>query len=194
MSKPKRRGSRRPLVQAGVALSAAALVSTMVVRTSEAAFTARTENPGNRINAGTVVLTDNRSGSAMFDVSAMVPGQEMTPACITVTYSGTIANPQEVKVYSTGFTDPGSLAPYLDMVVETVPTCGGSALSSVFTGTLADFATAHTNYTNGAAGWDPSATPESRIYRFRVTLSNATPDDRQGATVSNAGFMWEVSS
>ena len=56
-------------------------------------FTAITENTGSQVTAGTVELVDDDSGTAMFDVSGMLPG-DSEGACDTV--SG---------VATTGYTD-----------------------------------------------------------------------------------------
>ena len=172
----------------------------MVLTTSRAAFSAQTQNTANSISAGDVDLVDDDSGSAMFSVTNMAPG-DTTQACIAVTYQGTIADPSAVKLYSGGFTDSGTLADELDITVE-VGTGGSSAgctgftpSSTVFaTNTLTNFDTTHANYTNGAVGWDPASTPESRTFRFTITLPSDATDSVQGDSVTSLIFTWEVQS
>ena len=53
----------------------------------------------------------------MFSVTDMAPGQSVTK-CIVVTYQGSIADPNAVKLYSGGLTDSGTLADHLNLTVE----------------------------------------------------------------------------
>ena len=174
------------------------LVSLLVTRASNAAFTDSTENVGSSFSAGDIELVDDDTGSAMFTVADMAPGDPAQQECITVTYQGSIPDPDVVQLYSGGLTD-GGLAPHLDVVVEE-GTGGGSAScvgfvagSTIFTGTLEGFDTAHTSYATGAGSWDPSGTPESRSYQVTVTLGTDTPNAAQG-TDAQIDFTWEIQS
>ncbi len=140
-------------------------VGALVFQHSSAAFTDTTESTGSSLGAGTVVLSDDDAASAMFSVGAMVPGQSEVE-CIEVTYSGTIADPAGVKLYSAGYVDSDALASHLLLTIE--EGTGGSfgdctgftpAYSIESGGSLADFDAAHTDYATGAGGWDPSTTP-----------------------------------
>ena len=80
----------------------------------------------------------------MYSVSGKKPGDSVQ-ACITLTYTGTLA--ADVKVYTASTI--GSLGQYLDMTVDkgsgspTFPGCTGFILqSNIFTGTLQSFASA----------------------------------------------------
>lgn len=200
---PLRRRRQRSYDRAWLAVcavvTAAMMVSTLVVLTdSRAAFTATTSNQGSNITAGTVTLTDDDAAAAMFNLPAMKPGDSSTH-CITVTYNGTIATPTGVKLYTGGLTDSGVLAQYLDVVVDegtggNFAGCAGFSGSSIFTGTLDNFNTTKLAYGSGVGGWTPSAAPESRTFRFTVTLNAATPDSQQGKAVSALKFIWEVQS
>jgi hypothetical protein len=186
------------------AVGALALVSMLVMRTSQAAFTATTDNQGNSFNAGAVDLTDD-AASALFTATSMVPGEQVQ-RCIVVTYSGSVADPGPVKLYGGGYIQqPGSgtgsvgIAGHLNLTVE--EGTGGSATScATFTAqstivsgtTLAAFNSTRTDYASGAGVWDPATTPASRTYRFTLELDPATPDNEQGAGVSDAVFVWEV--
>ena len=55
---------RRPAVVSG--LTGVMAVNLLVLAATNAAFTATTSNSGNQFGAGTVSLTDNDSGAAMF--------------------------------------------------------------------------------------------------------------------------------
>ncbi len=181
------------------------LVAMMVTRTSQAAFTATTDNSSNSFVAGTVVLTDDDAGVALFAVPTMSPGDTATD-CIEVTYAGTITDPQGVVLYGGGYTDvPGAdgasagLSGYLEVTVE--EGAAGSTCATWTTGTtvvngatLAAFNTASSDYATGVGVWTPTSTPETRAYRFTVKLADATPDAEQGASTTGVGFSWEIQS
>ncbi len=184
-----------------------ALVTALVTRASNAAFSATTDNTGNSFSAGTLTLTDDDSTTAMFSVAGMEPGDTQIE-CIQVTYTGTIGSPGAVKLYSGGLTDvPGSdpasdgLSDNLNVTVEegtggTSVSCAGfsSASTIVPTTTLASLDTTYTDYATGAGAWTPTGSPENRSYRFTVELDAATPNAEQGASTNSVAFVWEVRS
>ena len=91
-----RRDARGPVL----AVACAVLVATfLVLSVSRAAFTATTANEGNSLTGGRVTLTDDDTGSAMFTVSNMMPGDSQQ-RCIVVTYSGVDADPSAGELYS----------------------------------------------------------------------------------------------
>jgi hypothetical protein len=169
------------------------VMSLLVVTGSRAAFTASTANGSNTFTAGTVTLADDDAGSVMFNLTGMKPGDTATK-CVNVTYTGSLA--ADVKLYGTvGGT---GLATYLDTVVDvgTGATGGAStdctgftAPSNLHNGTLAAFGTAHTDYSNGAAGFAGATNPSTKSYRFTVTLQDNNL--AQGKTASVA-FTWEA--
>ena len=176
------------------------LSGVMVLTATRAAFSSQTQNTANLISVGDVDLVDDDSGSAMFSVTNMAPG-DTSQACIEVTYQGTIADPSAVKLYSGGFTESGALADELDFTAEmgtggTFASCAGFVSSSTIfaTNTLTTFDTTHSNYTNGVVGWDPSSTPESRIFRFTIDLPSDADNSVQGDSVTSLIFTWEVQS
>lgn len=181
-------------LQIGAGLTALALASTMVLQVSSAAFSDTTDNSGNSVAAGTVVLADSDSGSAMYAVTNMKPG-DTVERCIRVTYTGTLAS--SVKLY--GSVAGTGLATYLDMIVQRGSglTSPGAADCTGFTSaatiynddiTLAGFATAHTNYANGAGA--VAATENDTVdYRFVLTLQDN--NSAQGLNAS-ATFTWEA--
>jgi hypothetical protein len=126
----------------------------------------------------------------------MAPGQTET-RCLIVTYSGSIADPGPVVVYSGGFTDPDGLAGTLTMTFEegsSGATCGSFTGTQIFSGTLTSFDTDHTGYGDGAGSWDPASTPDSRAYRIAITLPLSADTSLQGKTLSDLIFTWEVQS
>jgi hypothetical protein len=183
---------------AAVALSFI-LIALLVVTSSRAAFVAQNDNVINQVTAATVDLTDNDSGSAMFqNVVGLVPGTSISK-CIDVTYSGTV-DPLPVKVYAT--TPPtGTLQTYLNLTIDVADdnadafgTCtnfgmvGGS--TNVFTGTLQGFATTYPDYANGRlTTWDPTGTGQTKTFRFTISVQDNAA--AEGLT-STFGVSWET--
>jgi len=179
------------------------LSGALVLTVSRAAFTAQTENSDNSLEAGDVTLTDDDAGSAMFTVTNMAPDDPAVVRCIEVTYAGSITDPGEVRLYSGGFTPTGTLANELQITVDvgTGSTTGlgdcssFSLVANVFgPDTLANFDSSHDSYLNGASGWDPSSTPETRVFRFAIDLPSSATDAVQGDAVNDLVFTWEVQS
>lgn len=165
--------------------------SAVVYQASNAAFTATTANPANSWASGTVALTDNDSGAALFTASGLKPGSTGTK-CMVVTYSGTLA--AAVKLYATSYTDNG-LAQYLTFSVDegtgSAADCSDfGAGSNLYTGTLDGFSTTKTGYANGVSSWAPAGSSgATKTYRFSWTLQDN--DGAQGKT-SAATFTWEA--
>lgn len=177
------------------------LSGVLVVTVSRAAFSDQTDNTTNALAAGDVTLTDDDAGAAMFSVANMAPDDPAEVACIEVTYSGSISDPGEVRLFSGGLTDSGALSAELDITVE-VGTGGdfsdctgfGSATTIFSTDTLANFDTMHTDYATGITGWDPASTPEARTFRFTIDLPSSAASSVQGDSVTDLTFVWEVQS
>jgi predicted ribosomally synthesized peptide with SipW-like signal peptide len=176
------------------------LVGVLVVSSSRAAFTDTTDNSGNAFTAGDIELIDDDSGSAMFTITNMEPGDSETD-CILVTYQGSITDPSAVTLYSGGYTDSGAFDEHLNLTIDegtggSFGNCGTFVLGNSIEsgGTVADFDTDHTNYANGAGVWDPSSTPATMTYRITVELDAATPNIEQGESVTALTFVWEVQS
>ncbi|MCH7581707.1 MAG: hypothetical protein IIC72_03655 [Acidobacteria bacterium] len=187
---------KRPGWRVGVLAATVLLTTALILTASFAAFSDTTDNSGNTWSAGTVVLTDDDGGgSAMFTVPDMAPLATVTE-CIVVTYEGSLL-PADVNLY--GVSGGGGLDAFLDLVIEegsggVFGNCAGGGgftpTSTIFTGgTLADFATTHTNFGNGAGAWLPAANPESRTYRFTVTLQD---DNLAQGLNATATFTWEA--
>lgn len=142
---------------------------------------------GNSIDAGTVDLHDNDSGSAMFVLSGMRPTDPAVSSCITVNYTGSLDS--QVGLYAAV---TGSLAPYLNLTVWAGESTSGfgncgtfNSTSVLYNGTLGAFpatwgAIMDTNtWTSGA----------SHSYKFTLSLQNTTA--AQGLS-SSATFTWEA--
>lgn len=161
----------------------------LVVASSRAAFVDTTDNTSNQFSAGTVALTDDDAGSVLFNVNDLAPAQSRAN-CITVSYTGSLA--ADVRMYGGA---SGSLAPYLDVVIDvgtggSYNSCAGfTSGSTLYTGTLADFAATRTNFLDGLTGWNGATNPSSRTYRIAVTLQD---DNAAQGLSATADITWEA--
>jgi hypothetical protein len=165
------------------------IITGLVVRTTQAAFTATTDSQNNQWSAGTVTLTSDANGSAVFSPTLLVPGNTGS-ACVTVAYGGNV--PAGVKLYVSSLA--GNLGTYLTFTVTegTGGACGSLTGTSVLygPGTLAAFAAAHGSSANGVSTWQPGGAA-SRIYQFDWTLQDNNLAQSQTAT---ATFTWVAAS
>src|SRR3989440_3992284 len=166
------------------------------------AFSATTSNDGNSFSAGTVVLSDNDSGSAMYNVSNAKPGDSAT-SCITVTYTGNLA--ANVKLYTTSTI--GSLGSHLTLTVTqgTGSVAFGSSCtnftpdgsgSQIYSGTLSNFATTYAGYGSGlaltnAGGSAAWAQNDARVYKFQISLPSSDTTG-SGLNTGTHSFTWEA--
>jgi hypothetical protein len=170
-------------------LASLGFVSVLVMTSSRAAFVDTTDNTSNSFTAGTVALSDDDAGTVLFNVANLAPGSPRQK-CIRVDYTGSLA--ANVRMYGAA---SGALAPYLDVTVEvgtggTFANCTGfTGGTSLYTGTLTDFAATRTNYTNGLAGWNGATNPSNRTYRITVTMQDNNA--AQGLS-ADADFTWEA--
>ncbi|UQN28078.1 CalY family protein [Brachybacterium kimchii] len=170
-------------IPAGLVLS-----SLLIWHASYAAFSDTTENPGNSWQAGQVEITDDDAGTAMFDAKELAPGDTGTNDIVT-TYSGTLD--AATRLYGEDEATTQDLAQYIDLKIVAG---SGADASTVYTGTLADFAADHSDFASGidlgrAEGGSDASTP----YTFTYTLSADAPDSAQGGT-ARIGFTWEAQS
>ncbi len=193
----RRRGRSRNSL--AIQLSAFALtfilIALLVVTSSRAAFVAQNDNSTNQVSSAAIALSDNDATTAMFNnVTNMIPGTTYE-RCIDVTYTGTV-DPTAVMLYATG-TPTGTLAPYLDLTVQVgadTPAafrdCTGFVSSgTLYSGTLDTFASTRTSHANGLSTWDPIGSPETRTFRFVLTVQDTTAAAAKNTTF---GFSWET--
>ena len=162
------------------------------------AFSSTTENPGNEIDTGTVALSDNDAGSALYDVSGATAGTTVD-RCITVTYSGNVA--ADVRLY---LPDPvGALGQYVNMTVtpgtDASPSfgdCTGFVADGapLFSGTLQGFRTAHSGWANGLVDFpgSTSAWAQGNAVTYRVQLAVQNDDNAQGLGTGIHRIVWEA--
>lgn len=160
------------------------VLSTAVVwQSTAAAFTATTDNSGNTWQTGSVVLTDNDGGSALFSSaldSGLKPGSARS-GCIRVDYTGSLA--ASIKLYVTTPTSGAvALDPYLVMSIEqgqnvTSATTVAPDCSSGFTSTSTP-----TFLYNTKVASDPTSTQTATM----SALKSAAHDYATGLTVGTA--------
>jgi predicted ribosomally synthesized peptide with SipW-like signal peptide len=158
------------------------------------AFTDTTTDAGNSFGSGTVKITDDDAGSAIFSVAGLVPSATVQK-CINVTNAGTVPF---ANVALSG-TASGLLAPALNVVVDRgTGATGGSAGSctgfsvaqaGIVTATLDAFPSLAAPV-NDATGWGVGAT---KSYRISVTLDSLAGNVLQGK-LANLDLAWTASS
>ena len=163
-----------------------------------AAFSSTTSNPGNTFAAGTVTLTDNDGSVSLFsDATKAKPGD--TDRCIKVTYGGSLD--ATVKMYVDAISADGdkvSVTIHKSTVAgqATNAACAGFVAdgAAIYSDTLAQFGTDHSNWSNGLAANPGAATKwvqnDALSYRIRLTV----PDDNNSQGASNSAFelSWEA--
>ena len=162
------------------------------------AFSATTVNAGNTFDAGTVVISDNDAGTAMYNIVDAKPLDVVT-RCIRVTYTGTL--PSVVRLYTTTPVNP--FGTYVTLAVDkgsmpvgtAFPGCTGfTSEANIFSGTLSGFAASDTNFATGA-GANPGAQTQwnlndTLVYRFTLTMQDNPL--AVGGTSGIHSFTWEA--
>jgi len=180
-------------VQASAAVLAVFGTFLFAFQATGAAFSAQTVNAGNAFAAGTVVISDNDSDAAMFNVGNMKPGDTVV-GCIEVTYSGSLDS--QIRIYGAS-TGGDGLEAYLDLTIErgddecsqfgtstTVGTNNNDGDLGVFLGSV-------TNYGTGVDTWQPTGGGNNDTVPYRFTITLQDDNLAQGKTAS-VGFTWEA--
>jgi predicted ribosomally synthesized peptide with SipW-like signal peptide len=195
--RPAPRSSRRRLaVTLACALAAGALAGGV----TWAAFNAQTSNGGNSFTTGTVAITDNDAGAAMFSVAGLRPGSPVS-RCVAITYTGSL--PSGVRIYAATTAGTG-LEAYLQLTV-TRGTLSGGAFGDcttfaadptdhiglgpgvVYSGLLSAFpGTQPAGVPDPTSAW---ATNETHAYRFTVDVADTNA--AQGLTTTET-FIWDA--
>lgn len=161
------------------------------------AFSSTTTNTDNSFAAGTVTLADNDSGAVLYSVSNQKPGLN-TVKCIKLTYTGSLD--ADVKLYTPSSVNAS--AQYINLTIEkgtsdtaVFPNCGTfTSESTVYSGTLANFASTKNSYANGILAFPGAQTAwaqnDTLVYRF--TLSVQDDNAAQGASSGLHTFTWEA--
>jgi hypothetical protein len=174
------------------------LAGLMVWQGTNAAFSADTRNLGNSWETGSVTITDDDNGSAMFNVQNLVPGQTGS-RCIVVTASPTVAS--TVKTYTHSLQQDGLEDNVLVSMEEgtggSFADCTGFAAVGDPTGfmTLTEAALIN-DYAIGVLPWTVAAGTSSKTYRISWEfdtsgLTQAQVDALQGKSAS-FNIEWEM--
>ncbi len=159
-----------------------------------AAFTATTTNTGNSIASGTVTISDNDTGAALYALTNQGPGST-TQRCMRVTYTGSLAS--TVRMYRTGTVNNGTA---FNIQVErgtglsgAFPSCTGfTSAASLYNGTLGAFPTTYA----GAFDAKGSAWALNNSVDYRVTISvvdDPTPNAHASVVATGShNFVWEA--
>lgn len=193
-------------IRLGAALAALGLVAILVVRTSQAAFTAQTTNEDNAFQAATMTLTDEAS-QALFRVDVnsgdLLPGQTIEN-CVPLTYDAGDAYPsQPVRLYSPAAA-AGALARALDVRVDvghggSLDDCSGFTATGParFVGALVAGGAGWDgvqDYASGVDLWTPAEGDAARTVRLRVSFDESADDSLQGASANQLDFTFEARS
>lgn len=178
---------------ATAALAGLALCSVLVLRTSQALFSATTATPAESWATGSVVITDDDGGIALFDTATdgNLTGGQSLQRCITITYNGTLTTNAQVFLYGTA---TGTLLPYLNLAVDrgsgaSSASCVGFTLipTAVYSGRFSDFPAS--TFETGLGPWLPGSTGASIVYRFAITVQSVAVAQSKTAT---GAFTWEA--
>ena len=173
------------------------LAGLMVWQGSNAAFTSDTRNTGNSWELGTLGISDDDGGSAMFQIANAVPMQT-GEKCIAVTASTGV--PSTIKFYVGQLASDG-LEPYIKLTIAQ-GTGGSFASCTGFTATqteasqpLASLDTDHSSWATGILPWTTSV-GVTKTYKFdwvfdTTGLTEAQVNALQGKAAS-INFEWEL--
>jgi hypothetical protein len=185
------------------------LAGAMVWQASNAAFTAETYNAGNNWKAGSVFLSNDGTGSAMFALPniPVTPTAQTGSHCIVVTATSDVAG--VVKTYLTNNAS-GGLQNNIKMKVEqgtggSYSDCTGFTPAAVLPAvtdpvtpqpSLASMFTSYTNFETGFLPWTKGTGDESKTYKFTWTfdttsMSEAETNALQGKSVQTT-IEWEL--
>jgi hypothetical protein len=177
------------------------------------AFTVTDSNTGNQFSAANITLTDNSSGSAMFNLTnaGNLTPSKVVSECITVKYTSTTTQPVTVTLYGGG-SGSGTLGQYLNLTITrgsfsgtppsyssctgftadttTCPSPGGSN-GVVYSGTVGGFLSTYTSTSQlpDCGSW--TATGDSHVYEFTVQVQSN--NSAIGQSLSSVTFTWQAS-
>jgi predicted ribosomally synthesized peptide with SipW-like signal peptide len=175
-------------------IAALSLFGAIGVWGTYSAFTDTTQSSGSTFSSGTVHITDDDAGSAMFALTGMVPGTT-SAKCINVTNAGDVP----FSSVALSAASSGALAGALQVTIDKGTGATGGASSS-----CASFSSTATGVVSGllnalptsAAPFDDSsswAVSAVRSYRVTVKLDPLASGTYQGKTAS-LDLTWTASS
>ena len=161
-------------------LGVLALVAIAAGGATFAAYTATTQNDSNRIEAGSVKLSDNGDGTSLMSMASGVPGDTRS-ACIKVTFDGSLAS--TVRLYGT--TTGSGLDQYLDLKV----TRGTYTPSDPAFKSCANFQPDATNYVGAGNGVIYTGTLQGFPDDYATSVVDLL-NKADGRTVQTANGPW----
>lgn len=181
-------GSNRSRLIAALAFVTGLLIAAVIILiVSRTTFTAQTSTEPNTWSTGTVVLTNDHSGSSVFNATNLKPGDTDTEV-VQVQYTGSIA--VDVHMYAESAVSSPSLADYIDLAVNAGNSPTGPFNQGTWTGTLT--ALQGLTFTDAVLPWSTTGSgSESRYYQIQYTLNSGTPNAMQGQTTTSV-FTWEA--
>ena len=177
--------TRATTFRATAVIGGVLLAILMIMTVSRAAFTAETENASNAWTAGTLTLTDNDNGDALFTVPDVAPG-DFGDNCIEVEHSGVDAD-----IVLSGIATGGTgLQHLLDVTITRWPggVCDSGTSYEVYSGLLSAFSS-----DTSLPAWDTAFHGSTQAYKIAWSLDSATGDNAQGDT-GLARFTWTATS
>ncbi|WP_033345135.1 hypothetical protein [Catenuloplanes japonicus] len=136
---------------------------------------------------GTVSVTPQETGAARLEIAGTAVGTD-DQHCATVHYTGD--TDVSVRLYGANYADADAGQVRLRIVSGSGPTCAAfGEESTVYDGTVGDFATRSTAYRTGVGAWQPSEGGEqSHPYAFTYEVISSTPQP------TGVDFVWEARS
>jgi hypothetical protein len=166
-------------------LLAIGLATSVAVIGSTASWTAQTQNAGNSVTAGTLDLTNDRNGTALFEATGVKPGES---GATTVTLKNAGSTPIAVTLTQDQVVN-GFAASSMKLQIHDsarnwcyYPTSAAGACSGY--GTWSDAAKLTSlalPATDGSAKW---AAGETHAFRVGWKLDTSSPNSDQGKTAS----------
>ena len=167
---PVRNRARLIVPLAGLLVAAAITVG------SGADFVANSVNTGNAYSTGTLLQTNSKADSAIFNLDNLKPGDTVNGK-VTITNSGTLSAAMKLTENAVnGFVTKSNLTLTI--------TAAGSA-TPVWSGTLGALTTA------GPLDLGTFAAGEAREYTFSVNLAQAATNAEQGKSAT-ATYTWNA--
>ncbi len=170
----------------------------MMMGVSRALFTNPTSADANAWSSGNVVLvnegalidggspTFDETGSAIFTVTDMVPG-DTTTVCFQVIYEGSVDADILLDSVTIAGLNENSIGAELNLTVDrhTSATCVDGSPAAVASGAQSAPGITQTARQPATPGVD-----ESRYYEITVTFDSAAPNTVQNSTTNDVEFEW----
>jgi hypothetical protein len=200
---PRAPRRRRPRLLA-TAVAILAVLALLATKPTWSAFSNTTANSANTAAAGTVTLTDNDAGAAIFTLTNLVPG-DSDSGCLQVTYTGTL--PALVRAHHT--TTGSTLAAALDLTITRGTIASGSfddctgftadpvnyaglGTGIIYAGTLAGLGS---DWTGGLVDPKTATVPEAwttnEVHAYKLKLTVRDDNSAQNSTIATS-FTFEA--